>query len=75
MKKLTTAEVSQKQIGPEAMIDDILEGMKVYHAKFGYGKILMTEGRGQDKKAVIRFDTVGEKTLLLKFAKLINPAS
>lgn len=75
VKKLTTAEVSQKQIGPEAMIDDILEGMKVYHAKFGYGNVLMTEGRGQDKKAVIRFDTVGEKTLLLKFAKLIIPAS
>lgn len=75
VKKLTTAEVSQKQIGPEAMIDDILEGKKVYHAKFGYGNVLMTEGRGQDKKAVIRFDTVGEKTLLLKFAKLIIPAS
>lgn len=75
VKKLTTTEVSQKQIGPEAMIDDILEGMKVYHAKFGYGNVLMTEGRGQDKKAVIRFDTVGEKTLLLKFAKLIIPAS
>ena len=59
--------------GKDALIEDIVPALKIYHAKFGYGTVLSTEGSGPDKKAVIRFDTVGEKTLLLKFAKLILP--
>ncbi len=59
--------------GKDAMIEDIFPSLRIYHAKFGYGNVLSTEGSGQDKKAVIKFDTVGEKTLLLKFAKLILP--
>jgi hypothetical protein len=31
------------------------------------------EGSGADKKAIIQFGVVGNKTLLLKFAKLIIP--
>lgn len=60
-------------VGHDADPDEILEGVKVYHAKFGYGEVLSTESYGPDKKAIIQFDTVGQKTLLLKFAKLIIP--
>jgi DNA helicase II / ATP-dependent DNA helicase PcrA len=48
----------------------LAEGQKVEHLKFGYGLVKKIETNGMDKKAVILFDNVGEKTLLLSFAKL-----
>ena len=61
------------QVGRPATPDDIEEDIRVYHSKFGYGMVISTEGEGLEKKAIINFDTVGTKTLLLKFAKLILP--
>ncbi|WP_417588979.1 ATP-dependent helicase [Owenweeksia hongkongensis] len=49
---------------------DINVGDRVKHQRFGHGKIKEMEGAGPNKKAVIQFDNVGEKKLLLKFAKL-----
>ncbi len=46
-------------------------GMKVEHAKFGFGKVTGIDTGGNEKKAKIQFDIVGEKTLLLSFAKLM----
>lgn len=48
----------------------IQEGMKVEHPKFGYGKVVLLDISGADRKAKILFDDFGEKTLLLSFAKL-----
>ncbi len=49
-------------------------GMKVEHPKFGFGKVIELDLSGSDKKARINFELVGEKTLLLSFAKLkIHP--
>ena len=45
-------------------------GMKVEHAKFGFGTVKSLDENGTERKAVIQFDVVGEKTLLLSFAKL-----
>lgn len=45
-------------------------GMSVIHQRFGKGKILTIEGNFPDKKATIFFTTEGEKTILLKYAKL-----
>ena len=45
-------------------------GQRVEHDRFGYGVILSLEGEGPNRKAVVAFDTSGQKTLLLKFAKL-----
>lgn len=42
----------------------------VSHDKFGIGEVLTLEGSGDNAKARIRFKNAGEKTLLLKFAKL-----
>lgn len=42
----------------------------VSHDKFGIGEVLTLEGGGDNAKARIRFKNAGEKTLLLKFAKL-----
>jgi DNA helicase-2/ATP-dependent DNA helicase PcrA len=47
------------------------EGMKVEHQKFGFGRILKIDNQGTDKRATILFEGVGEKTLLLSFAKLM----
>jgi DNA helicase-2/ATP-dependent DNA helicase PcrA len=61
--------------GPTAMnapseINAIQVGMRVQHAKFGIGKVLNIEGEGKDRKAVVFFENIGQKTLLLAFAKL-----
>ncbi|MDW7695895.1 3'-5' exonuclease [Flammeovirgaceae bacterium SG7u.111] len=49
----------------------LAEGMKVEHAKFGFGTITNIESFGGDKRARIIFDNFGEKTLILSFAKLM----
>ena len=46
------------------------KGMKVEHPKFGYGKVVEMDIDGANKKAKVKFDNFGEKTLLLTFAKL-----
>lgn len=46
------------------------EGMKVEHPKFGFGTVMEMDFSGADRKAKISFNDVGEKTLLLSFAKL-----
>jgi DNA helicase-2/ATP-dependent DNA helicase PcrA len=46
------------------------EGMKVEHPKFGFGMVMQMDFTGADRKAKIKFDDFGEKTLLLSFAKL-----
>ena len=57
---------SIKPISPE----QIKIGMQVRHPKFGKGKVLHVQGTVPDTRAIIFFENAGEKTLLLKFAKL-----
>ncbi len=45
-------------------------GMEVEHERFGYGKVVSLEGNRPDLKATIFFKELGQKQLLLKFAKL-----
>ena len=45
-------------------------GMKVEHQRFGYGKVVAMDENGAGRKAKVKFDNFGEKTLLLSFAKL-----
>ena len=52
-------DVSQMQVGD-----------KIQHIRFGYGQVTSMEGEGPNKKASISFDTAGEKTLVIKFAKM-----
>ncbi|MCQ2608223.1 MAG: UvrD-helicase domain-containing protein [Bacteroidales bacterium] len=47
--------------------EDIQEGLRVYHAKFGFGTV---KQRPDSDAAIITFDNWGEKKLLLKFANL-----
>jgi len=45
-------------------------GQRVEHPKFGFGQVTKLETVSGSTKAIIHFDEVGEKTLLLSFAKL-----
>jgi DNA helicase-2/ATP-dependent DNA helicase PcrA len=49
---------------------DLKVGMKVSHDRFGVGIIEAIGGEGPNAKAIVNFDNVGQKQLLLKFAKL-----
>jgi DNA helicase-2/ATP-dependent DNA helicase PcrA len=50
--------------------DKIQPGMSVEHSTFGKGKVMSVEGSGPNKKATVHFESVGQKQLLLRFAKL-----
>ena len=49
---------------------DLRTGARVRHPKFGVGTILSIEPLDDDTKLVVRFLSVGPKTLRAKFAKL-----
>ncbi|MBT9552494.1 MAG: UvrD-helicase domain-containing protein [Hydrogenophaga sp.] len=49
---------------------DIKAGMKVFHNKFGEGKVLALEGAGADARAQVSFSRHGVKWLALSVAKL-----
>lgn len=55
----------------DADIDKLQAGMEVMHERFGKGEVISVDGLGGNKKATVYFTKVGEKQLLLKFAKLI----
>lgn len=44
-------------------------GQVIEHERFGIGDVLKVEGDGDNRKATIRFRNVGEKQLLLRFAR------
>ena len=64
---------AQEQIDADFKPDDpslIREGMIVKHTKFGLGLVDKIEGSAPNNKAVVNFEVIGIKQLLLKFAKL-----
>ncbi|MBR1593171.1 MAG: UvrD-helicase domain-containing protein [Alloprevotella sp.] len=54
---------------PVARQHDLDTGNLILHERFGRGRVLSLQGDGPSAKAVIEFENVGTKTLLLKFAK------
>jgi DNA helicase-2/ATP-dependent DNA helicase PcrA len=73
IQKQTTnyQHVSSSNFTPSNPLD-LKEGQKVEHQKFGFGLIQKIEVNGAERKAIITFEKgVGEKTLLLSFAKLM----
>ncbi len=48
----------------------LTSGMRVEHQRFGIGTVKNIEGRPPQLKATVSFDGVGDKQLLLQFAKL-----
>lgn len=71
-KKRNLKPLSQNKSAYDSADDnsELQVGMDVEHTKFGAGKIIELEGDGPNKKATVYFNSVGNKNLLLRFAKL-----
>jgi DNA helicase-2/ATP-dependent DNA helicase PcrA len=54
----------------QSVPDGMKPGLRVRHAQFGLGTIVSVEPLEDDVKLIVRFNTVGQKTLRAKFAKL-----
>lgn len=50
--------------------NDIQVGMEIEHQKFGIGKVVSMEGQGDNKIATMFFNGIGQKRIMLKYAKL-----
>ena len=72
LRKRNLKPVAQKtsQSSEPSNSEELQIGMNVEHVKFGSGKIISLEGNGPNKKATVHFNSVGNKNLLLRFAKL-----
>ena len=68
--KPATVHSGPTQANSPAEIDRIMVGMRVRHEKFGTGTVQGIEGSGDSRKAAVFFEGVGQKQLMLKFAKL-----
>lgn len=51
-------------------IQQLRSGMRVRHAQFGVGTVVSVEEHNNDLKIIVRFNLVGVKKLLAKYAKL-----
>ncbi|MEC8702724.1 MAG: UvrD-helicase domain-containing protein [Bacteroidota bacterium] len=67
IKKVSTNNSSSIK---SSNIGDLIEGVNVKHEIFGIGTIKKVDNHSNQKKAIVNFKNVGEKTLLLNFAKL-----
>jgi DNA helicase-2/ATP-dependent DNA helicase PcrA len=71
LKKIPNLDKSTAKSDFESSdLDQLQPGMEVEHERFGSGKVIAVEGAGPNKKATIFFRDVGQKQLLLRFAKL-----
>ena len=62
-------KVTENMLKDTAPSQGLKVGNVIEHERFGLGTVLSVEGTGGDTKAVIKFLNMGEKTLLLKFAR------
>ena len=69
-KNLTNINRAKNISINESDLSKIQNGMQVKHSRFGEGKVLSISGEGSNKKATVFFTGIGQKELLLKFAKL-----
>jgi DNA helicase-2/ATP-dependent DNA helicase PcrA len=68
LTKINTAAKSATVLSSD--LKTLQAGMTVIHEKFNQGKVLNVEGGGENRIATIYFETVGNKKIMLKFAKL-----
>ena len=69
LKKINSINNNLKE-NPNTVNENIIVGQDVQHSRFGNGKVLKIDGEYANKKATIYFNGIGQKILLLKFAKL-----
>ncbi len=64
------ADASYKYEEEDQRAAGLRSGMRVRHAQFGVGTIVSVEEHNDDMKITVRFNLVGVKKLLAKYAKL-----
>jgi DNA helicase-2/ATP-dependent DNA helicase PcrA len=69
-KNLTKLSNTTSSTKLTAANEDLKVGYNVLHERFGKGKVTAIEGSNPNKKATVFFPKVGQKTLILRFAKL-----
>ena len=65
----STSKSTQSTSNGIHSVSELSEGMKIEHSRFGTGVISKIDHQSPDPRIIVAFDNVGEKTLLLKFAK------
>jgi DNA helicase-2/ATP-dependent DNA helicase PcrA len=69
MVKVNAASKNTSDFDTESL-RDLQVGMQVQHDRFGSGKVINMDGDFPNNKATIFFEGIGQKQLLIKFAKL-----
>ena len=71
MKRVVPTPASQRPASATQPLPNggLQVGQVIEHERFGIGDVLRVEGTGDNMKATIRFRNVGEKQLLLRFAR------
>ncbi|MGZ4035799.1 MAG: ATP-dependent helicase, partial [Bacteroidia bacterium] len=71
-KKLVKVNAASKNTSDfdTESLRDLQVGMNVQHDRFGSGKVINMDGDFPNNKATIFFEGIGQKQLLIKFAKL-----
>jgi DNA helicase-2/ATP-dependent DNA helicase PcrA len=67
--KVNSASKNTSDFDTESL-RDLQVGSSVQHDRFGSGKVIAMDGDFPNNKATIMFDGIGQKQLLIKFAKL-----
>lgn len=67
LRKITPAVSSSA--GQASSVQGLAVGQVIEHERFGIGDVINVEGTGDNCKATIHFRNVGNKQLLLKFAR------
>ena len=77
LKRTIAKQVKPKIVRPPVIsnfepsdMSDIAIDMTIEHQRFGKGIVTKLDGDTESRKATIKFEDFGEKTLVLKFAKL-----
>lgn len=64
----TTASTSPSGTGLHS-VDELTEGLRIEHSRFGLGTITMIDTSMPDARIKVDFDNLGSRLLLLKFAR------
>lgn len=67
LRKITPAVSSSA--GQASSVQRLAVGQVIEHERFGIGDVINVEGTGDNCKATVHFRNVGNKQLLLKFAR------
>ena len=68
--RVKEAEASYRYEEEDQSPEALRSGMRVRHAQFGVGTIVSVEEHNDDMKVTVRFNLVGVKKLLAKYARL-----